>query len=108
MSRREVLHEAQMQLAHRGVEDRLQARLLAELIRHLAPPRSGAAGFDDMGMAWVPVRDAVVANTLRATDRKIGAVAVSWEKLVRQLSLTLTSQLGVNVTPVLPRKLARD
>ena len=45
----EVLHEAQMQLAHRGVDDRLQAWLLAELIRYLEHPRSGAASFDDMG-----------------------------------------------------------
>jgi hypothetical protein len=92
----------------RTSDDRLQAWLLAELVRYLEHPRSGAAGFDDMGMAWVPVRDAVAANTLRATDRKIGAVTTSWEKLVRQLSLTMTSQLGVNVTPVLPRKLGRD
>jgi stress response protein SCP2 len=104
----EVLHEAQMQLAHRGVEDRLQAWLLAELIRYLEHPRSGAAGFDDMGMAWVPIREAVAASTLRATDRKISAVTTSWEKLVRHLSLQMTSQLGVGVTPVLPRKLARD
>jgi hypothetical protein len=58
-----------MQLAHRGVDDRLQAWLLAELVRYLEHPRSGVAGFEDMGMAWVPVRDAFVANTLRATDR---------------------------------------
>ena len=66
----EVLHEAQMQLAHRGVEDRVQAWLLAELIRYLEHPRSGAAGFDDMGAAWVPVREAVAASTLRATDTR--------------------------------------
>lgn len=104
----EVLHEAQMQLAHRGLDDRLQAWLLAELIRYLEHPRSGAAGFDDMGAAWVPVREAVAAGTLRATDRKIGAVAASWEKLVRHLSLRLTSQLGVTVAPVQSRKIAHD
>lgn len=104
----EVLHEAEMQLAHRGVDDRLQAWLLAELIRYLRHPRSGAAGFDDMGQAWVPVREAVAAGTLRATDRKIGQVTTSWEKLVRHLCLRLTSQLGVTVTPVLLRKIARD
>ena len=82
----EVLHEAQMQVTHRGVEDRLQAWLLAELVRYLEHPRSGAARFDDMGMAWVPVREAVAANTLRAADRKIGAVTASWDKLVRHLS----------------------
>lgn len=104
----EVLHEAQMQVTHRGVEDRLQAWLLAELVRYLEHPRSGAAKFDDMGMAWVPVREAVAANTLRAADRKIGAVTASWDKLVRHLALQMTSQLGATVTPVLPRKLARD
>jgi stress response protein SCP2 len=104
----EVLHEAQMQVTHRGLDDRLQAWLLAELVRYLEHPRSGAARFDDMGMAWVPVREAVAANTLRAADRKIGAVTASWDKLVRHLGLQMTSQLGVAVTPVLPRKLARD
>lgn len=104
----EVLHEAEMQVAHRGVDDRLQAWLLAELIRYLRHPRSGAAGFDDMGAAWVPVREAVAAGTLRATDPKIGQVTASWEKLVRHLCLRLTSQLGVGVTPVLPRRIARD
>jgi hypothetical protein len=104
----EVLHEAQMQLAHRGVDDRLQAWLLAELIRYLEHPRSGAAGFEDMGAAWVPVREAVAAGTLRAGDRKIGAVTMSWEKAVRHLCLRLTSQLGVTVAPVLPRKVVRD
>lgn len=104
----EVLHEAHMQLAHRGLDDRLQAWLLAELIRYLEHPRSGAASFDDMGAAWVPVREAVAANTLRATDQKLGAVTNAWDKVVRQLTLQLTVQLGVTVTPVIARRLARD
>jgi stress response protein SCP2 len=104
----EVLHEAQMQVAHRGLDDRLQAWVLAELIRYLQHPASGAAGFDDMGAAWVPIRDAVAANTLRPADHKIGAVTSSWEKLVRHLSLTMTSTLGISITPVQPRRLARD
>ena len=83
-----------MQLAHRRVEDRLQAWLLAELIRYLEHSRSGAAGFDDMGMAWVPIREAVAANTPRTTDRKISAITTSWEKLIRHLSPQMTSQLG--------------
>jgi stress response protein SCP2 len=104
----EVLHEAQMQLAHRGLDDRLQAWLLAELIRYLQHPRSGAAAFDDMGAAWVPVRDAVLANTLRPTDGKVGAVTTAWNKLIRYSCLQMTSQLGVTVSPVLPRRLAQD
>lgn len=103
----EVLHEARMQLAHRGVDDRLQAWLLHELIRYLEHPRSGAAGFDDMGPAWVPVRDAVAAGTLRTTDRKVGGVITSWERLVRHMCLRLTGELGVVVSPVVPRRTDR-
>ncbi|TFV87396.1 TerD family protein [Blastococcus sp. CT_GayMR16] len=104
----EVLHEAQMVLAHRGVDDQLQAWLLHEFVRYLQHPRSGAAGFDDMGGSWVPVREAVAAGTLRAGDRKVPAVVDAWIRLVRQLSLRLTAELGVNVAHVLPRKLATD
>lgn len=104
----EVLHEARMQLAHRGVDDRLQAWLLHELIRYLEHPRSGAAGFDDMGPAWVAVRDAVAAGTLRTTDRKAAAVVASWDRLVRHLCLRLTGELGVAVAPVVPRRVAKD
>jgi stress response protein SCP2 len=102
----EVLHEARMNLDHRGVNDRAQAWILAELIRYLQDPRSGAAGFDDMGAAWVPVREAIAARTLRPTDKRISDVAVAWDKLVRHLCLRLTGQLGVTVAPVLPRALA--
>lgn len=104
----EVLHEARMQLAHRGVDDRLQAWLLHELIRYLEHPRSGAAGFDDMGQSWVPVREAVAAGTLRTSDRKIGAVLASWDRLVRHMCLRLTGELGVAVNPIVPRRMARD
>jgi hypothetical protein len=104
----EVLHEAQMVLAHRGVGDPLQAWMLHELARYLQHPRSGAAGFDDMGASWVPVREAVAAGTLRAGDRKVPAVVDAWNRLVRHLSLRLTADLGVTVSQVLPRKLATD
>jgi hypothetical protein len=49
-------------------------------------------------MAWVPIREAVGANTLRATDRKIYAVTTASEKLVRHLCLQMTSQLEVTVS----------
>lgn len=104
----EVLHEARMVLAHRGVEDPLQAWLLHEFIRYLEHPRSGAAGFDDMGSSWVPVREAVAAGTLRTGDRKVPAVVDAWTRLVRHLTLRLTAELGVSVSHLLPRKLATD
>lgn len=79
----EVLHEARMLLLHRGAEDQLQAWILHEFIRYLTHPRSGAVGFADMGPAWVPVREAVSAGTLRASGRKVAAVVESWARLVR-------------------------
>lgn len=104
----EVLQEARMVLTHRGVETPLQALILSEFIRYLEHPRSGASGFEDMGAAWVPVREAAYAGTLRASDRKVPAVADAWLRLVRYLCLHLTAELGVTVTHTLPRKLAVD
>jgi stress response protein SCP2 len=108
MSWAEVVHEARMVLTHRGLTDATQAWILSELIRYLVHPRSGASAFDDMGAAWVPVREAVVAGTLRAGDRKVPAVAEAWLRFMRWLSLRLTADLGVSVAPVMPRRLAAD
>ncbi|GAB2922118.1 TerD family protein [Rhodococcus aerolatus] len=99
----EVLHEARMLLAHRGSDDPLQAWITHEFIRYLEHPRSGADLFQDMGPAWVPVRQAVAAGTLRPTDSKVPPVAAAWGKLVTHLRLQLTSELGVEVKEVLPR-----
>lgn len=104
----EVLHEARMLLVHRGADDQLQAWILHELIRYLTHPRSGALNVPDMGAEWVTVREAVAAGTLRTSDRKLAPVVESWARLARHLVLHLTSDLGVTVTQVLPRKLAAD
>jgi hypothetical protein len=104
----EILQEARMVLTHRGVENPMQAWILAEFIRYLEHPRSGTSGFEDMGPAWVPVREAVSAGTLRASDRKSPAVADAWLRLIRYLCLRMTAQLGVSVGHALPRNLATD
>jgi stress response protein SCP2 len=104
----EVVHEATMQLSHRGVADPTQRWVLHELVRYLQHPRSGASGFEDMGSSWVPVRDAVTAGTLRPSDRKAADVAESWERLVRQVCLRKSGELGVDVTPVGARRAAAD
>ncbi len=97
-----------MQLSHRGVADPSQRWVLHELIRYLQHPRSGASGFEDMGPGWVPVREAVVAGTLRPSDRKALAVAESWDRLLRQVCLQQSGALGVEVTPVGARRSATD
>ncbi len=104
----EVMHEARMQSQHRGVDDPAQAWMLTELLRYLEHPRSGAGGFTDMGAAWVPVREAVAAGTLRGTDKRALEVGASWDRLVRHLCMRLTGSLGVEVRPLLTRRLAAD
>lgn len=104
----EVLAEAVMQKEHRGVADPDQAWILGELIRYLEHPRSGALEFDDMGPAWVPIREAVASGTLRPTDKLVPAVAGRFDALLRYVALRLGRQLGIEVTPVLTRKELAD
>jgi stress response protein SCP2 len=104
----EVAHEARMLTTHGGIEDALQAWILAEFLRFLDHPRSGAAEFVDMGRHWVTVRDAVTQGTLRASDAKALTVADTWVSLCRHLALRLTAELGVEVKHVLARKFHSD
>ncbi|MFC9358565.1 TerD family protein [Rhodococcus sp. NPDC057014] len=104
----EVAHEARMLLSHGGIDDDLQAWVLAEFLRYLDHPRSGAVEFVDMGRHWVTVRDAVTAGTLRAGDQKALTVADTWVSLSRHLALRLTAELGVAVKHVLPRRHSTD
>jgi len=97
-----------MQKEHRGVADPDQAWILGELIRYLEHPRSGALEFDDMGAAWVPVRQAVAAGTLRQTDKTAPEVAARFDALLRYCSLQLGRRLGDEVTPSISRKELAD
>ena len=72
----EVMHEIRMLVAHHPFTDPLSLWILAELLKYLEHPRSGAMAFHDMGAAWVPAREAVVAGTLGAVDRKTEPVVL--------------------------------
>ncbi len=100
----QVLAEAVLQKEFRGVADPDQAWILGELIRYLEHQKSGALEFDDMGESWVVVRNAVVAGTLRPTDKGITEVVSRFDALLRFTSLQLGRQLGREVVPVLSRK----
>lgn len=104
----EVLTHAVMQKEFRGVADPDQAWILGELIRYLEHPKSGAMSFEDMGPHWVPVRDAVTAGTLRATDKAAAEIANRFDALVRFACLQLGRKLGAEVTPVLTRAQLSD
>lgn len=100
----QVLTEAVMQKVHRGIADPDQAWILGELIRYLEHPRSGALEFDDMGAAWVTVRNAIEHGTLRASDKAAVEVASRWDQLVRYACLRLGRQLGIEVQPGYTRR----
>lgn len=104
----QVLAEAVLQKEFRGVADPEQAWILGELIRYLEHRKSGALEFEDMGEAWVGVRDAVAAGTLRPTDKGIAEVVARFDALLRFTSLQLGRQLGTEVVPVLTRREAAD
>lgn len=104
----QILAEAVVQKEHRGVADPDQAWVLGELIRYLEHPRSGALEFEDMGASWVPVREAVAAGTLRASDKGAADVAARFDALLRYVSLRLGRTLGTEVVPVLSRKEASE
>jgi len=104
----EVVTAAVQTRVHRGVEDPDQAWILGELIRYLEHPRSGALDFDDMGQAWVGVRDATIAGTVRANDKGVLEVASRWDQLLRFAAIRLGRELGADVQVVIPRKETAD
>jgi stress response protein SCP2 len=100
----EVAHEAEMLCLHDGVANPVHAWLLSELLHYLRQDNAGCQGFRDMGAAWVPVRNAVTAGTLRLGDRRAMQVAESWEKLIRQLCLRLSGETGLTIAPVVRKR----
>ena len=101
-----ILTKAVLEHRHRGISDPEQAWILGELIAYLDHEKSGASGFQDMGRAWVPVRDGARQGTLRASEDGVREVAQHWEQLVEYLALGLSQELGREVTPARPRKQA--
>lgn len=103
-----LLADAVMQKEFRGVADPEQAWILGELIRYLEHRKSGALEFDDMGGAWVGVRDAVAAGTLRPSDKGVDEVVARFDALLRFASLQLGRQLGTEKVPALTRRELSD
>ncbi|MFC4034313.1 TerD family protein [Streptomyces polygonati] len=96
----EVTHQAQMLIRHEGVGNAAHAWLLQELLLYLQHDNSGCHGFQNMGPAWVPVRNAIDNETLCEGDPRAVEVVESWERLIRQVCLRLGGELGQKVLPV--------
>ncbi|MFH9870256.1 TerD family protein [Streptomyces lydicus] len=104
----EVTHQAQMLIRHEGVGDKAHAWLLQELLYYLRHENSGCHGFQNMGSAWVPVRNGIDDETLCQGDSRALGVVESWERLVRQICLSLGGELGQKVLPVQRAKRGAD
>jgi hypothetical protein len=100
----EVVSQAVRHRVHTGVSDPDQAWVLGELIRYLEHPKSGALDFQDMGAAWVSVRESIAAGTLRPTDGGLSEVVARWDQLMRFAALRLERELGTGVHQLLSRK----
>ncbi|POX50172.1 stress response protein TerZ [Streptomyces sp. Ru71] len=96
----EVAHQAQMLIRHEGVGNAAHAWLLQELLHYLQHENSGCHGFQNMGPAWVPVRNGIDDETLCQGDPRALEVVESWERLIRQVCLRLGGELGQKVLPV--------
>lgn len=104
----EVTQQAQMLIRHEGVGNRAHAWLLEELLHYLQHENSGCHGFQNMGPAWVPVRNGIDDETLCQGDPRALDVVESWERLIRQVCLGLGGELGQKVLPVRGSRGGRD
>ncbi|MFB7650513.1 MULTISPECIES: TerD family protein [unclassified Streptomyces] len=104
----EVAHQAQMLIRHEGVSNSAHAWLLQELLHYIQHDNSGCHGFQNMGAAWVPVRNGIDDETLCQGDARALEVVESWERLIRQVCLGLGGELGQKVLPVRRAKRGSD
>jgi hypothetical protein len=104
----QIRTEALVEQANRSVSDPDQAWILAEFIRYLEHPRSGAIDFDDMGPSWVHVRDRARAGTLHPQDKAAVDVADKFGGLISFAALQLSRELGTSVRPMVPQAQLRD
>lgn len=104
----QIRTEALVEQGNKAVSDPDQAWILAEFIRYLEHPRSGAAEFEDMGASWVAVREAVRASTLQSADKGGIDVVRRYEQLMSFAAMRLSRELGVDVRPALSRGEMKD
>ncbi|MEU3462290.1 TerD family protein [Streptomyces sp. NPDC006733] len=104
----EVTQQAQMLIRHEGVGSAAHAALLEEFLHYLQHENSGCHGFQNMGPAWVPVRNGIDEEILCQGDERAVQVVESWERLIRQVCLRLGGELGQKVLPVQRAKRGSD
>ncbi|MCG6204550.1 hypothetical protein LPW26_07880 [Rhodopseudomonas sp. HC1] len=104
-----VLTEASLLLANDEILDRDQRFILNEMVRFLTHPSAGVRGFDQMPACWTDLVASIQAGAVpAASSPSTREVVGAWHQVVRNLSLTMSRQLGVEVSPRIPREHLRD
>jgi hypothetical protein len=104
-----VVTEATLLLNNEEIADSDQRVILSEMVRFLLHPSAGVKSFDQMPAAWTEVVNLVQAGgAISATADHAREVIGAWHQEVRDLSLVLTRQLGVDVQVKIPRAQAED
>jgi len=104
-----LLTEADLLLSNGVVSDTDQRYLLSELVRFLTHESAGVKGFDAMPKAWTEIAQMIRAGgAISQTSPEAIEVVGAWHQEVRDLSLILSRQVGVEVANKLPRALASD
>lgn len=104
----QIRTEALMEQANKSVSDPDQAWILAEFIRYLEHPGSGAIDFDDMGPSWVHVRDRARTATVHPQDKGVTDVADRFGWLISFAAMRLSRDLATVVRPVVTHAQLRD
>jgi hypothetical protein len=104
-----ILTQADLLVSNESIEDEDQHFILNEMIRFLTHPSAGVKGFDSMPPAWTDVVQKVTAGApLQAKSDEVQDVVAAWHQEVRDLTLILSRQIGVEVQAKLPRSHALD
>jgi hypothetical protein len=104
-----VLTQAALLYSNDQVTDDDQRIILHELIRFLSHPSAGVRGFDQMPAGWTDLVSNVQAGgRILAGASETRELVGAWHQEVRDLSLILSRQLGVEVSTKISRTHAAD
>jgi hypothetical protein len=100
-----VLTEASLLLMNDEVSDRDQRFVLNEMVRFFTHVSAGVKGFDQMPASWTDLVVSVQAGAApTANTPEVREVVSAWHQATRDLSLTVSRQLGREVLAKLPRE----
>lgn len=104
-----LLSKATIMSSLKSVDDREQAFVLRELVRYLDHPFSGVSAMGAMNPEWKDVCNQIQQGAiLKKTSPGIEATAISWQQLLRYLSLELSIATNSMVTVSLSRAQSKD